>query len=128
MTLSSEKDYELLAREKNDCVVLALAQAFDISYSSAHSLCEKFGRQQGEGMYFTAKLAVALKSRMRLIVPFIGKKVKAVNFEPDGIYIVQIVGHLFCVRDKKSLDGMDNSTKVITRCWRVVALEEKDPQ
>jgi len=43
---------EMAKREKNDCVVRAIASAFDVSYDLAHSFCAvNFKRQVGRGTF-----------------------------------------------------------------------------
>lgn len=52
----------MLAGERNDCSVKAVAVALDISYNEAHDLCCLAGRKHGEGMYTKDILAAIQRS------------------------------------------------------------------
>ena len=64
------KNSELAVREKNDCVVRALVNAFDVSYELAHKFAnETFNRKKGRGTFGT---------REKLM------NIGEVTFQPEG--------------------------------------------
>lgn len=116
---------ELVLRdlETNDCTVVAISQAYDISYINAHKLCEAFGREFRRGFYFNAKLAAKLK--MQLILPTGEPKEKPINVSTvlntyySGIFICLIPEHVLCIKDGKRLDGGTDGKAKVIRLWRV---------
>ena len=67
----SEKS-EIAKNEKNDCVVRAFANAFEINYNMAHAFVEKkFNRKKGKGTKFFNSTLKRLSK-------------KSLNFEPAG--------------------------------------------
>ena len=67
----SEKS-EIAKKEKNDCVVRALANAFEVNYNMAHVFVSKrFNRKKGKGTKFFNNTLKKLSK-------------KSINFEPSG--------------------------------------------
>ena len=55
--LKSQRDVVLSAGENNDCVVHAVAHAFEFGYHKAHSFCKDlFNREKGKGVFGFDKL------------------------------------------------------------------------
>lgn len=101
--------------EKNDCTVIALSYACEISYSTAHSTCKAFGRKDGKGWY----IGKHFKKNGGYLKPgefdnyWVGGKLFKVTAHgrpkmtvkrfaktnPKGIFIVRVSGHAFCIKN-----------------------------
>lgn len=111
-----------LAFERNDCTVVALAQAFNLSYDDAHKLCEAYGRVPGQGFHISAKLLGHLKDKLMILPQWTEHTVSnAMKFlQSNGTYICLVSGHMFCIKNGKALDGLDNRRKKVIRMFKVV--------
>lgn len=52
-------------KEKDDCAVIAVAMALNVSYEKAHRMCAELGRPDGKGMT-TAALIILFKRELNL--------------------------------------------------------------
>lgn len=118
----NEGDLEL--RERNDCTVIAMSQAFNLTYCKAHEWLKTYGRQDGHGFHISEKLLGHLRGRLMIMPQFNGKTVAYAlkHVDPLATYVVLVRGHCFCVRKCRSLDGMDNARKAIIRLFKVIEL------
>jgi len=73
--VSTLKFKDRFSFERNDCVVIALAIAFGVSYEHAHDICRLFGRKNKEGIHFEYLILDALKRG-----EMFGKKIKLITF------------------------------------------------
>lgn len=121
----SEKKSILAKMEKNDCVVRAIASAFEIPYDKAHAFVkEEFNRADKKGTHMTAlKLSRMNKAFDKKIVQ-LGEKDENGNIKltqtyrmhgktktgqlttvtfiekyPKGVYIVLVRKHAFTIKD-----------------------------
>lgn len=86
--------------EKNDCTVRAIADAYSVPYETAHSICSRHGRQNGEGFHIQHE--VLPKLGLILIDKAINKRVTEVlRFIVDlkRVYLCLVVGHIFAIRN-----------------------------
>lgn len=61
-SLKGYKESKVAKKEDNDCVVRAIAAAFDIEYDLAHAfVAEKFERKNRKGTFMTASILKGLK-------------------------------------------------------------------
>lgn len=113
---------ERFLSENNDCTVIAISQAFNIHYNAAHELCRVFGRTHGNGFHVDAKLLGMMKDKLVILPQYTGHQVRFVLRHTDKLstYIVLVPGHMFCVKNNQSQDGMDNSHKTIRRIFKVI--------
>jgi len=113
---------EIRYTETNDCTVRAISQAFNITYEASHALCKAYGRVDRAGFHVDAKLLGAMRDRLFILDQYTGKVVSSVLklIDPLGTYICLVDGHMFCIRNQKSLDGFDNSRKRIRRIFKGV--------
>jgi hypothetical protein len=132
----------LLAKsERRDCVVRAVASAYDIHYDKAHQwVTNTFKRKPKKGTYgfphgmdrmsinntrFNYKRTKTIdpkflttnggKSKMT-----VGTFVKEYD---KGTYIIRVSGHAFTIKDGSVIGNPEDATKlrkVIKNCWRVV--------
>ena len=93
--------------ERNDCSVIALAYAFDISYLEAHDICAKAGRKDCNGFSLRHVLKVNTHKKSRQLF---GRRVgyhdrpgmtvgRFQKKHPKGIYICRVGGHIFTMVD-----------------------------
>lgn len=80
---------ETAKREKNDCVVRAIANACDIDYAQAHQFVkEKFNRKNGKGTFLFNTIMKGIKE-----IQF--KEVGQLNlFEAPGVKNVEHIGEM----------------------------------
>ena len=110
ITIKFQNGYEAITKkdnkangEKNDCVVRALMNAFDISYNEAHSITEKvFGRQRLKGTQGT------YNTLMRMVDGDIEtpnkKKIKYIGSHPKAGGKTTLRNPLYPIIEKKIND------------------------
>lgn len=87
-------------RERNDCVVRALAIAADLPYMTAHAFCSAQGRKPGGGMYDAPAIAALEAAGLRQ-EPSPGS-ITLARFRdqhPRGRYVIFVRGHTLAVVD-----------------------------
>lgn len=103
-----------LQHERNDCVVIALSYAFEISYTDAHLFCKVKGREDGKG-FFTRKIfsenqflpngfamSIVYNDVTKRVVYYSNPKMTVNTFtkkNKTGTFIVAERGHAFCVKN-----------------------------
>lgn len=143
-SIKNYTDSQLAKSERGDCVVRALASAFDIDYDTAHKFVEvQFGRKFRSG---TQNFPQTMKRLVLSQEEISGKKLKSIirgeetirgfansktitvgNFVKKynkGTYIVVIRGHAFTIKDSEVVGGNIQDAKRL-RCqikavWQVV--------
>lgn len=112
--------------ERNDCSVVAISLAFNISYSEAHDFCRRRGRQWGQGMdvYNSLEDTVLGKTLKKTQLPYYnhecrqthvayghGYKYINISYLPRltvkqflkenkvGSFLIGIQGHIFTIKD-----------------------------
>ncbi len=109
----------------SDCVVRAVALAFDKDYLEARRELNKAKRESKFDSYKDTKFIYDyLKEYERLIIAVErGKpRMKADEFVwkyGKGTYIVKMAKHIACIKDGKLLDTWDSSEKTIYTAWKI---------
>jgi hypothetical protein len=115
------RDRDLL-RERNDCAVIALAVASQISYADCHRYLAQNGRRLRSASGRTVELYQNVLDMVQ--VPreeWAGRTVRTFAANCDaGTYIVMTSGHVLCVRHGVAEDWTSGRLHRITRVWRVV--------
>lgn len=141
-------DSVIAKSERNDCVVRAIASAYDMHYDAAHQLVkEKFHRQNGKGTRgFIYGMNMASKNDEKIN----GKSVEIITEEHNtmlyyvtvkgrktlrktttghfmkkystGAYIVTVRGHAFTIKDGVIIGNFDDGKKLkkhIEAAWKI---------
>ncbi len=108
-----------------DCVVRAVALAFDKDYLEVRRELNQSKKELGFGSYKETKFIYEyLKSYDRIVlkVPKGVPRVKvddfALNFK-EGTYIVKLAKHIACIKDGKLLDTWDSSYRSVYTAWKI---------
>ena len=134
-------DSTLAKSETNDCVVRAIASAYDIDYNKSHQwVATKFKRQFRKGTFgfpigmnamsdnntrfnykrtktIDAKYLTTNGGRSKMTV---GTFAKEYNI---GTYIIRVDRHAFTIKDGHVIGNPDDATKlrkIIKNAWRIV--------
>ncbi len=91
-------------KEKDDCTVRTVALAFNWSYDKAHAFLKKCGRKNRRGIVFFDNLPKTIDNKKLKLVNLkkFRNKLNYGNFSkhfPDGIFMVEVDGHVFTVKD-----------------------------
>ncbi len=131
------KDSEIAKSERGDCVVRAIASAYDMDYDKAHRfVATTFGRKPRSGTYgFTPgmnkicdnKTRINRKLTRKVSDLSIGDKSrmtfgKFVKWWDKGTYIITVSGHAFTIKDGHVIGNTEDSTqlkKVIKSVWKI---------
>jgi hypothetical protein len=140
LAIKGYADSALAKSETNDCVVRAIASAFDIEYFKAHKwVADKFNRKPKKGTFgfptgmngmsdnntrFNYKRTKTIdpkylttnggKSKMT-----VGTFVKEYN---RGTYIIRVARHAFTIKDGSVIGNPEDATKlkkIIKNCWKI---------
>ncbi len=133
-------DSALAKSERNDCVVRAIASAYDIEYNKAHQwVSDKFKRQFRKG---TFGLPIGMDRMSTDNTRFNYKKTKTIDSKylttnngkskmtvgtfakeyNTGTYIIRVSGHAFTIKDGSVIGNLEDATKlrkVIKNAWRI---------
>lgn len=106
--------------EDRDCVVRAMALAFDLPYQEAHKLCAQYGRKRRRAMYMGSddvdgrgwmELLITLADERGFTVcsrarPPWGKTIRSLapRLRRDRVFLVHTARHLLCIRGGRALD------------------------
>lgn len=124
--------------EDNDCTVMALATAFEISYHEAHGILAREGRRNGQGCFFHAYMDG--KNSTKTIGHFRYTRVQMVNEVtvdragmqyhrrhvtlarflrdfPKGRFILGCQGHVFTVIDGRIFNLFTGNRTQIRSIW-----------
>lgn len=113
------------AKEKNDCTVRATAEAFAVTYQTAHSFLARAGRKNGGCLNY--RWAVENMKLRELgtcfpLMEFHRKRVYSVlpKLSPQLRYVGRIRGHVFAITGGKIRDNfLFSAGCVITDMWLV---------
>ena len=110
-------------RDRNDCVVRALANAGNLDYDAAFELCREAGRKDGCGMMHTVWVPLFERvlgmQQSAYLSDF--KTIKSLSkklAQRGGTYVVQVRGHVAAFRDGEWLDWIDSNRRHrVLRVW-----------
>lgn len=115
--------------ETNDCTVLALSNALDIPYETAHSYIKTHGkRKEGKGISFYGfMMCHKAKLQEDFNISFWDndeKKFNTVNRlirfgNRQATYLVLVNGHLTCVKEGRIVDRFAKNWR-IRKVWEVI--------
>lgn len=141
-------DSVIAKSERNDCVVRAIASAYDMHYDAAHQLVkEKFHRQNGKGTrYFVRVMNLMSQADVKIN----NKGIKTITEEHNtmmyyvkvngvkrlrktttghfmkkystGSYIVTVRGHAFTIKDGVIIGNFEDGKKLkkhIEAAWKI---------
>jgi hypothetical protein len=133
-------DSPLAKSERNDCVVRAIASAFDIEYNKAHQwVATKFKRQFRKGTFgfptgmnamsdnnnrfnykrtktIDAKYLTTNGGRSKMTVGTFAKEYNS------GTYIIRVDRHAFTIKDGSVIGNPEDATKlrkIIKNAWKI---------
>ena len=133
-------DSALAKSERNDCVVRAIASAYDIEYNKAHQwVSDKFKRQFRKGTFglpigmdrmSTDNTRMNYKKTKTIDPKYLttnnGKSKMTVGTfvkEYDkGTYIIRVARHAFTIKDGSVIGNPEDATKlrkIIKNCWKI---------
>jgi hypothetical protein len=132
------QDSQLAKTERGDCVVRAIASAYDIYYDKAHRfVADTFGRKPRSGTYgFTPGMNRIVDNKTRInrkltnkvldLTTNGGKSKMTVGtfakWYDKGTYIITVSGHAFTIKDGSVIGNSNDSTqlrKIIKSAWRI---------
>jgi hypothetical protein len=104
----------------NDCIVIALAYAFDLDYPTAYNMCKKAGRVHNKGFSLRDVLRVNQFKKSRQLmgrrVGYHGRPGMTVGrfqkTHTNGIYIIRVGGHIFTMIDGNVLNQTNPRDKI----------------
>jgi hypothetical protein len=133
-------DSKLAKSETNDCVVRAIASAFDIQYDKAHKwVADKFNRKPRKGTFgFPIGMDTMSTNKTR----FNYKKTKTIEAENlttnrgkskmtvgtfakeynIGTYILRVTGHAFTIKDGSVIGNTNDANqikKIVKNAWKI---------
>jgi len=98
--------------EKNDCSVIALSYACNISYTDAHTICKAFGRKDKKGFSLSKVFRININKKRRVKRTFVGNKYEIIYYSKPhmtvkslkkhrlvGNFICVVSNHAFCIKD-----------------------------
>ena len=110
-----------------DCVVRAVAIAFDKDYLETRRELNKAKRDLGFESYKDNKFIYKYLEQFDRIIIKVPKgkpRMKAESFIElfkEGTYIVKMSKHIACIKDGKLLDTWDSSERSIYTAWKIKA-------
>ena len=123
--------------ERNDCTVMAIATAFELSYAIAHDLLTCAGRKPYQGFWLNVWLDARTPQIInkfkyeRIGLPVIDPTkhyilgVTLTQFRrdfPEGRFILQCRGHVFTYINGKTFNLWTGARTRITAIWHLEAL------
>ena len=140
LAIKGYADSALAKSETNDCVVRAIASAFDIEYFKAHKwVADKFNRKPKKGTFgfpigmnrmSDNKTRMNYKSTKTIDPKYLttnnGKsKMTVGTFAKEyniGTYIIRVDRHAFTIKDGSVIGNPEDATKlrkIIKNCWKI---------
>ncbi len=140
LAIKGYSESQLAKSENRDCVVRAIASAYDIHYDKAHKwVATTFGRKPKKGTYgfpqgmnrmsdsntrFNYKKTKTIDSKFLTTnggksKMTVGTFVKEYN---KGTYIIRVTSHAFTIKDGSVIGNPNDATqlrKVIKNAWKV---------
>jgi len=140
LAIKGYADSKLAQSERGDCVVRAIASAYDLAYDRAHKwVADTFGRKPKRGTYgFSTGMNTMSSNKTRLNY----KKAKTIDSSDlttrggqskmtvgtfaklydKGTYIIRVSGHAFTIKDGQVIGNPNDATqlrKVIKNAWKI---------
>ena len=140
LAIKGYSESPLAKSEKSDCVVRAIASAFDIQYDKAHTWVQKtfnrkpkkvtFGFTQGMDKMSINNTRFNYKKTKTIDSKYLttnGGKSKMsvgtfVKLYDKGTYIIRVANHAFTIKDGSVIGNPQDATKlrkVIKNCWKI---------
>ena len=140
LAIKGYSESPLAKSERSDCVVRAIASAFDIQYDKAHTWVQKtfnrkpkkvtFGFTQGMDKMSINNTRFNYKKTKTIDSKYLttngGKSKMSVGTfvkEYDkGTYIIRVANHAFTIKDGSVIGNPQDATKlrkVIKNCWKI---------
>lgn len=140
LAIKGYSDSSLAKSETKDCVVRAVASAFDLEYDKAHKwVATTFNRQNKKGTYgfptgmnkisdnksrlnykrtktIESKYLTTNKGKSRMSVGTFAKEYD------KGTYIIRVTGHAFTIKDGVVIGNPEDSSKVrkiVMNAWKI---------
>jgi hypothetical protein len=115
-----------LGEGRRDCVVRALALAFDLPYNAVWHALRLRGRRSRCGTHsYVWKPLADFYAKRPLAWYFtandrrVPKTVASFEAITKGTYLVRTAGHLLCIRDGKALDHTSGRKHRVIECARI---------
>ncbi|MFA5474442.1 MAG: hypothetical protein WC225_02790 [Acholeplasmataceae bacterium] len=108
-----------------DCVVRAVALAFDKDYLEARRELNRSKKELGFGSYKETKFIYKYLEDFDRIVLKVPKGVPRVKvddfakFFKEGTHIVKLAKHIVCIKGGKLLDTWDSSYRSVYTAWKI---------
>lgn len=108
-----------------DCVVRAVALAFDKDYLEVRRELNQSKRELGFGSYKETNFIYKYLENFDRIVLKVPKGVPRVKVDvfaesfKEGTYIVKLAKHIVCIKDGKLLDTWDSSYRSVYTAWKI---------
>ena len=133
-------DSALAKSERADCVVRAVASAYDMSYDKAHKwVADTFGRRHRRGTFgfpggMDRMSANATRLNRKLTRKIDAKylttnggksKMSVGTFAKEynkGTYIIRVSGHAFTIKDGSVIGNLEDSNKIrkiVKNAWKI---------
>lgn len=140
LAIKGYSESTLAKSERNDCVVRAIASAFDLEYDKAHKwVATTFNRQFRKGTFgfpigmnkmsdnktrfnykrtrtIDAKYLTTNKGKSKMTVGTFAKEYNT------GTYIIRVARHAFTIKDGSVIGNPDDATalrKIIKNAWKI---------
>jgi hypothetical protein len=140
LAIKGYSESALAKSERADCVVRAIASAFDLEYDKAHKwVATTFGRKPRKGTFgfpigmnkmsdnktrfnykrtrtIDAKDLTTNKGKSKMTVGTFAKEYNT------GTYIIRVTGHAFTIKDGSVIGNANDATqlrKIIKNAWKI---------
>lgn len=111
------------SNENNDCAVVAVAVAADVSYEFARGLLRAYGKEQlsGTPTDVTTRALARIDWHTEDVLGFRGRSIQTVRKQnPTGVYLIQTKGHILCLRDGVIEDWSKTRSLRVTTVTKVM--------
>jgi hypothetical protein len=101
-----------LPEEKNDCTVISLSYACNISYADSYVICKAFGRKPKKSFNLNKVFRIKFSKKRNVKRTFAGNKYEIIYYArphmtvrslkkhcPIGNFICIVANHAFCIKD-----------------------------
>ena len=125
--------------ERNDCAVIALQHALNISYKDAHNVLAGIGRKNRHGVVTSAWIKLlndhssfvrmTNEHRVKAYCKYTGERKlmikkmtvgKMIEKNPNKTFIVNVRGHTFCVKNSTVIDWRVKPKEKVLYAWEVI--------
>ena len=132
-----DDDRYLLGEGGNDCTVVSLAAALKMSYTAAHKMAGKYGRETGRGMrtsFFKdmysdlekkGRVRELTREEMTTYYPSTGmirqnKLSTFIKNNPIGTFVLMVRGHAITIEDGVVLQSFTPPNQYVKMGWKVM--------